>query len=458
MTQHRTSEQPQRIVALNSLQQINLNAAGLDIGDDEIWTAVPPDRDEQSVRCFGTFTRDLHALADWLERCDIETVAMEATGVYWIPIYAILEERGFALCLVNGRTTKNVSGRKSDVLDCQWIQQLHTYGLLQASFRPTADTCTLRAYVRQREMLLRYRSSHVQHMQKALQQMNLKLTNVITDITGQTGMQIIRAILAGEHDPVKLAQFRNPRCKSSEEEIAKALEGTYRPEHLFALHQAVALYEFYTQQLMACDAELEHLYAVFEPKVDLLEQPLPAKKKQKRNNDPAYDLRTYLYQLCGVDLTAVDGIDVVLAQDILAEIGTDMSKWPTAKHFTSWLGLAPKNDVSGGKVLRRGTQRVKSRANLAFRMAAQTVNRRQSALGAFYRRIRAKQGAPVAVTATARKIATIVYHLLKHRRPYEDPGVLQYEEQYKQRLLRNLNRTAKRLGMQLVPAESPLVS
>jgi transposase len=453
-----THSSPKRIVALDSLQQINLNAAGLDIGDDEIWTAVPSDRDEQAVRCFGTFTQDLHALADWLERCGTETVAMEATGVYWIPIYEILEARGFVLCLVNGRTTKNVAGRKSDVLDCQWIQQLHTYGLLQASFRPPADICTLRTYVRQREMLLRYRSSHVQHMQKALQQMNLKLTNVITDITGQTGMQIIRAILSGEQDPRKLAQFRNPRCKSSAEEIARSLEGTYRPEHLFALQQAVALYDFYTQQLIACDAEIEQLYAVFEPKVDLLELPLPAKKKQKRSNDPAYDLRSYLYQRCGVDLTAVDGIDVVLAQDILAEIGTDMSKWPTAKHFTSWLGLAPKNDVSGGKVLRRGTQPVKTRANRAFRLAAQTVNRRESALGAFYRRIRTKHGAPVAITATARKLATIVYQMLKQHRPYEDPGAVQYEARYKQRLLRNLNRTAKRLGMQLVPADSTYVS
>jgi transposase len=242
------------------------------------------------------------------------------------------------------------------------------------------------------------------------------------------------------------------------EEIARSLEGTYRPEHLFALQQAVALYDFYTQQLIACDAEIEQLYAVFEPKVDLLELPLPAKKKQKRSNDPAYDLRSYLYQLCGVDLTAVDGIDVVLAQDILAEIGTDMSKWPTAKHFTSWLGLAPKNDVSGGKVLRRGTQPVKARANRAFRLAAQTVNRRESALGAFYRRIRTKHGAPVAITATARKMATIVYQMLKQHRPYEDPGAVHYEARYKQRLLRNLNRTAKRLGMQLVPAESTYVS
>lgn len=247
------------------LEQINLNAAGLDIDDDSVWASVPSDRDEQSVRRFGTFTCDLHALANWLEACRIETVAMESTGVLWIPIYEILQERGFAVCLVNAQATKNVSGRKNDVLDCQWIQQLHTYGLFQASFRPPADICTLRAYVRQREMLIRYRSSHVQHMQKALQQMNLKLTNVIRDITGKTGMCIIRSILAGERDPKLLAQYRDYCCKKTEAEIAKSLEGNYQPEHIFALGQAVELYDFYNQQIAACDAEIEQHYAVFTP-------------------------------------------------------------------------------------------------------------------------------------------------------------------------------------------------
>jgi transposase len=451
MARKKSNQQAQKITKFDYLEQINLNAAGLDIDDDYIWAAVPTDRDEQSVRRFGTFTCDLHALCDWLVACGIETVAMESTGVLWIPLYELLEERGIEVCLVNAQATKNVSGRKNDVLDCQWIQQLHTYGLFQASFRPPADICTLRAYVRQRDMLIRYRSSHVQHMQKALQQMNLKLTNVIRDITGKTGMQIIRSILAGERDPVRLAQYRDYRCKKTEDEIAKSLEGNYQPEHIFSLRQAVELYDFYNQQIAACDAEIEQHYAVFEPQVDVLTQPLPPKPPNRRKHEPNYDLRTCLYQMVGVDLTDVDGLDVVLIQQILAEIGTDMHKWPSDKHFTAWLRLAPNNQISGGKVLRSNTKPTKSRANQAFRMAAQAVRHCDCALGAFYRRIKARQGAPKAVTATARKIATIVYHMIKDRRPYQDQGASHYEEQYKQRVIDNLRRKAKKLGLQLVP-------
>jgi transposase len=451
MARKKSKQQAQKSTKFDYLEQINLNAAGLDIDDDYIWAAVPADRDEQAVRRFGTFTCDLHALCDWLVACGIETVAMESTGVLWIPLYEILEERGIEVCLVNAQATKNVSGRKNDVLDCQWIQQLHTYGLFQASFRPPADICTLRAYVRQRDMLIRYRSSHVQHMQKALQQMNLKLTNVIRDITGKTGMQIIRSILAGERDPVHLAQYRDYRCKKTEEEIAKSLEGNYQPEHIFSLRQAVDLYDFYNQQIAACDAELEQHYAVFAPQVDVLTQPLPPKPPNRRKHEPNYDLRTCLYQMVGVDLTDVNGLDVVLIQQILAEIGTDMHKWPSDKHFTSWLRLAPNNQISGGKVLRSNTKPTKSRANQAFRMAAQAVRHCDCALGAFYRRIKARQGAPKAVTATARKIATIVYHMIKDRTPYQDQGASHYEEQYKQRVIHNLRRKAKKLGLQLVP-------
>jgi transposase len=451
MAGKKSKQQAQKNTKFDYLEQINLNAAGLDIDDDYIWAAVPATRDEQAVRRFATFTCDLHALCDWLVACGMETVAMESTGVLWIPIYEILEERGIEVCLVNAQATKNVSGRKNDVLDCQWIQQLHTYGLFQASFRPPADICTLRAYVRQRDMLIRYRSSHVQHMQKALQQMNLKLTNVIRDITGKTGMQIIRSILAGERDPVRLAQYRDYRCKKTEDEIAKSLEGNYQPEHIFSLRQAVELYDFYNQQIAACDTELEQHYAVFTPQVDVLVQPLPPKSRKKSKHEPNYDLRTCLYQMVGIDLTEVDGLDVVLIQQILAEIGTDMRKWPSDKHFTSWLRLAPNNQISGGKVLRSNTKPTKSRANQAFRMAAQAVRHCDCALGAFYRRIKARQGAPKAVTATARKIATIVYHMIKDRRPYQDPGASHYEEQYKQRVIHNLRRKAKKLGLQLVP-------
>jgi len=437
-------------VNLNSLEQINLNAAGLDIGAEEIWGCVPENRDKENVRQWGTFTKDLHHLADWLERCQVTTVAMEATGVYWIPIYEILEARGFEVCLVNAYSARNVSGRKSDVLDCQWLQQLHTYGLLAASFRPPAEINTLRSYVRQRESILRQRSAHIQHMQKALHLMNVKLTTVVTDITGVTGIQIIRAILEGERDPRRLAQLRDPRCKASETEIAAALTGHYQREHLFSLHQAVAAYDFYTQQLAECEAEIEQQYAAFEPQIDVDKHPLPKPKRRRRVNHPNYDLRTYLFALCGVDLTAVDGLDSLLVQDIVAEVGIDMSRWPTAKHFASWLGLAPNNKTSAGKVKSRHSKKTSNRANTAFRLAAQATGRTQTALGAFYRRIRAKHGAPVAITATAHKIARIVYHMLKERKPYQPQNIETYSQQQRDRYLKRLQRQAGKLGMKLV--------
>lgn len=452
------SEQARSGAQLNILEQINLNAGGLDIGAKEIWACVPADRDSEPVRKFATFTTDLHQLADWLLACGVTSVAMESTGVYWLPIYEILERCGIAACLVNAYATKNVSGRKSDVLDCQWIQQLHTYGLLQASFRPPAEISTLRTYVRQREMLLQQRVRQIQHMQKALHLMNLKLTSVITDITGVTGMQILRAILAGEQDPVKLAQYRDHRCRHSTDEIAKALTGTYQPEHVFALRQAIEGYDFYTRQLAACDGELEYLYRRFEAQIDIVEQPLAVQAHRRRPNQPHFDLRTFLYTNTGVDLTAVDGIDVLLAQDIIAEIGWDMSPWPTEKHFASWLGLAPNHKSSAGKIKSRQSKQTNNRANKALRLAAQSVGRTQSALGAFFRRIKAKHGAPVAITATAHKIARIIYSMLKHRQPYLDPGAQHYDEQQRQRLLRNLQRQAKKLGLALIPVAQPAVS
>jgi transposase len=442
------------VTNLDNFEQINLNAAGLDIGAAEIWACVPADRAEQSVRCFETFTVELHALANWLEGCGVETVAMESTGVYWIPIYEILEERGFEVYLVNAHHIKNVPGKKTDVLDCQWIQKLHTYGLLQASFRPDEEMCSLRSYLRHRDNLIRYRSAHIQQMQKALHQMNIQLTNVISDITGQTGLQIIRAIVGGEHDPLTLAQYRNPRCHSSQDEIAKSLEGHYKSEHLFALQQAVQGYDFYTEQINSCDLEIEQKYQTFKPQVDVQAQPLAAPKRRPRRqaSQPDYDLRTYLYQISGVDLTQIDGIEVLTAQPIISEIGLDMSKWSTVKHFTSWLGLAPHNDISGGKVLKRKTKKTNNRANTALRIAAQSAGRSQTALGGFYRRIRAKHGAPKAITATAHKLARIVYHMLKYRDEYIDPGQDYYQQQYQARVIKNLQRKAKELGMELIPA------
>lgn len=453
------SKRKRKAIAFDALEQINLHAAGIDVHAEEIFVAVPIGHDAESVRSFPTFTVDLHHLADWLESCSIETVAMESTGVYWIPLYEILEQRGFDVCLVNARHLKNVPGRKSDVLDCQWIQQLHTYGLLRASFRPPEEICALRALVRHRQMLVRYRAAHIQHMQKALQLMNIQLTNVLSDITGVTGMKIIRAIVAGERDPQVLASFRHSQCARSEVEIAKSLQGNYRREHLFALQQAVELYDMYDRQIRACDAELEALYRDFEsphkPDQTANRPPKPSKAK-RRKNQASFDLSLSLYQLTGVDLTQVDGIDALTAQTIVSEIGLDMSKWPTVKHFTSWLGLSPQNEVSAGKVKRRGTSRTQNRANTALRIAAQTLARSDSALGAFYRRTRTKHGSPKAIVATAHKLARIIYHILKYREDYVDPGAAYYEAQHRERTIRNLLRKAARLGFHLEPAPVPV--
>jgi transposase len=438
---------------LDVLEQINRDAAGLDVGAEEIWVAVPMGRDTESVRVFPTFTVDLHALADWLEACGIRTVAMESTGVYWIPVYEILEERGFEVYLVNARHIKNVPGRKTDILDCQWIQQLHTYGLLRASFRPPEEICALRALARHRDNLIRHRSAHIQHMQKALELMNVKLTQVVSDITGVTGLSIIRAIVAGERDPLYLAHFRQPGCKKSEAQIAKALQGNYKTEHVFVLKQSLAQYDFYRRQIQECDAQMEAMYATL-PSSDpdsRASSPPPPKGGKPRKNQANFDLATSLYDIVGVDLTAIDGIDALTAQTIITEIGTDVSPWPTVKHFTSWLGLAPHNDISGGKVLRSRTKKTKNKANLAFRLAAQSVHRSQSAVGAFYRRMKARHGPAKATTATAHKLARTVYFLLKNRTDYVDPGVTYYEQQYRDRTVRNLKRKAASLGMELVP-------
>jgi transposase len=442
----------QDIPKLEALQQINLNAAGLDIGDDEIYAAVPEGRDEVSVRVFETFTADLYALADWLEACGVDTVAMESTGVYWIPVYEILEERGFEVYLVNARHIKNVSGRKSDIMDCQWIQQLHTYGLLRASFRPPEEIRALRALARHRDTLVQSCAREIQHMHKALQQMNVKLMNVLSDITGVTGMLIIRDIVAGERSPERLARHRDPRCAKSKEEIAKSLHGHYKPEHVFALQQALEAHDFYQRQIRACDAEMEKRYAAFEPQVDVSEKPLKPHKNphKRRKNEPHFDLRLYLYQWAGVDLTLIDGLDALSIHKVLTETGVDMSAWRTVKHFTSWLGLCPHNDKTGGKVIRRHTKKTQNRAAAALRVAAQSLVRSKSALGAYHRRMRAKLGGPQAVTATAHKLARIIYAMLKSRTEYVDPGEAHYEEQARQRAIKSLKRKAKNLGFELV--------
>lgn len=439
-------------VRLNALEQINANAAGIDIGAEEVYVAVPPDRDEESVRSFATYTADLQRLADWLEACHIDTVAMEATGVYWVPLFEILEGRGFEVFLVNARHLKNVAGRKTDVLDCQWIQQLHTYGLLNASFRPPQEIVALRSLVRHREVLVQYRSAHIQHMQKALTLMNVRLTSVLSDISGVTGMKIIRAIVAGERDPQILARYRDPACKKDTAEITKSLEGHYKPEQVFILKQAVQLYDFYDQQVCACDAELEKLYLAFEPPDNPGTPPPTPRSQKRRKNQANFDLAQGLYRLNGIDLTRIDGVDALTIQKVLSEIGTDMSRWPTVKHFASWLHLCPNNKITGGKVKQSSVQPTKNRVSTALRMAAASLTHSDSALGAFFRRMRAKHGAPAAITATAHKLARIIYCMLKNRQPYHDFGADYYEQEHRSRVIRNLQRQATRIGFRLVPA------
>jgi transposase len=437
-----------------ALSIINPHAAGIDIGSEQILVAVPADHDPQPVRTFSTFTADLQALAAWLKQCRIKTVAMESTGIYWIPLHEILEADGFSVFLVNARHVKNVAGKKSDVLDCQWVQQLHSFGLLAASFRPPDEICAVRALVRHRDNLLHYRAAHIQHMQKALHLMNIQLDNVISDITGTTGLAIIRAILAGERDPQVLSQFRDPHCRSTPETIAKSLVGNYRREHLFALQQAVELYDFYTQQLRTCDAEIERHYQQMDDQTGPGQQLPPPKPHTKREkNDPAYDLRSLLFRCCGVDLTQVPGLKVLSVQTLFSETGVDLrSRFPSAKHFASWLALSPNNKVSGGRVLSSKTNRKRNRAAQALRMAARSLHHSQSGLGAYYRRMRARLGPAKANVATAHKLARIIYHMLTRQVEYDGLSQKEYEERYRARAVKNLRRRAREFGMQLVPA------
>ena len=441
-----------KAIVPQALKTLNPNTAGIDVGSEEIYVAVPPDRDEHSVQVFKTFTRDLHELTHWLIACRITSVAMESTGVYWIPLYDILQHAGIEVCLVNARHVKNVPGKKTDVLDCQWLQQLHSYGLLSSSFRPSEEILRLRTISRQRDMLLRYRAAHIQHMQKALHEMNIQLDNVISDITGTTGLAIVRAILAGERNPHVLAQHRDPHCRSTQEDIVKSLEGSYLDEHLFELKQALELYDFYTTQILDCDHRLQLFYAASSCS-PYSTQPLPptAKAKKRARQDPSFDLRTCLYRLAGVDLTQVDGLNSVTTQMILSETGVDFSRWPTCKHFTSWLSLCPNNKISGGKILDTQHKKTTNRAALAFRLAARSLHHSKSALGAYYRRVLAQHGPQQANKATAHKIARIVFTMIKNHMEYHDLGELYFEQRFHERTIRRLQRKATELGFQLVP-------
>lgn len=438
-------------------ETLHPRAAGIDIGSREHFVCVPSGSTPEPVRKFGTCTADLEALADWVQECGVDTVAMEATGVYWIPVFQLLERRGLAVLLVNARQTKNVAGRKSDVQDCQWIQRLHTYGLLQGSFRPADAYCVVRTYLRYREELVRSRSVQCQHMQKALQQMNLQLTQVLSEVAGVSGLAILEAILQGERDPVKLSRLVDRRVRATPAALQKALVGDYRPEHLFVLRQAFELYHTYEEKSGACDQEIVRALAQVADQVDLSRQPLPARKAgrtlhQDRLAGP--DLRPVLYQKTGVDLTAIEGIGVLTSLTVFAEVGPDLSRFATEKRFCSWLGVCPDNRISGGKVLSSRTRRVVNRVADALRMAATTLERSQSALGGFYRRMKARLGAAEAVTATAHKLARIIYRLLKHGEAYVRQGMESYEQKFQARKLATLRKTARIMGFELVQKET----
>jgi transposase len=446
---------PKKRRSIESLPRIEPNAAGIDIGATHIFVAVPPDRDPEPIKCFETFTVDLEHLADWLEACGVTTVAMESTGVYWIPLFQILERRGIEACLVNASHVKNVPGRKTDVVDCQWLQHLHSVGLLRSSFRPDQDICALRSLWRHRESLVQMASMHLQHMQKALDQMNLQIHHVISDIAGTTGLAIIDAVLAGERDPKVLAGLRNWRIRASEETIIKSLVGDYRDEHLFTLRQSLVAYRQYQHLISEVDEKVKQMLSHLPAKVDPAEQAIPEARNPRKTpyrNEPA-GLRDDLYRAFGVDLTQVPGINSLTAQVLLTELGPDLSRFRSDSAFCSWLRLCPDRRVSGGKVLSSRTRPTKNRAALALRMAAQSLHRSETFLGEYFRRMKARLGAPKAITATAHKLARIVYHLLTNRRPYDESIFVEQEIRFKNRKAARLRTLARELGFELVPVQ-----
>ncbi len=431
------------------------NAAGIDIGARLIHVAVPQDRDAEPVRVFQTFTQDLNQLADWLQSLGIDTVAMESTGVYWIPLFQILEARGIEVFLVNARHVKNVPGRKSDISDCQWLQYLHSVGLLNGSYRPAQHVCATRSLFRHRESLTQMAASHIQHMQKALDQMNLQIHHVISDITGLTGLAIVDAILAGQRDPAALAKLRDPRIKATPETIMKSLQGDYRAEHLFTLKQALAAYRHYQQLIAECDQEIQNYLRQFESLCEPPPEIPPASHsgptRRHRLSPEEAELKKQLHRIFGVDLVEVPGLNVSTIGTLATEVGPDLSKFRSASAFASWLTLCPDNEKSGGKILSAKTRRSQNRATNAFRMAAQSLHRSTSFLGEYYRRQRAKLGAPKAITAAAHKLARIFFHMVTQQQRYDETIFAELEIMYRKRLERRLRTQARQLGFELIP-------
>ncbi len=437
----------------STLERIDIHAAGIDIGSKSHFVAVDHTLDKNPVREYLAFTSDLQAMADWLISLGVKHIAMESTGIYWIPVYQVLVSAGLDVKLVNARHLKNVPGRKTDVLDCQWIQRLHSYGLLAGAFLPDKITSELRAYLRQRENLKKMAGMHVQHMQKALHQMNLLLHNVVADITGKTGMTIIKAIIGGERDGRKLAKHRDKRCRRTEKEIAKSLEGNVQASHLFSLEQAVLLYDVYQGQILVCDRKIEKHLQSFQDQGDQNDYKPKGRLRGRNKNDYPFDAAKELYRITGVDLTKIDGLEENTLLSIISEVGREMAPWKTEKHFTSWLGLCPGSKKSGGKNISGKTKRSANRAAMAFRLGANGLHRSSSALGAYLRRMKARLGSPKAITATAHKLARIFYAMLKYKKEYVDLGQSYYEERYKERVIRNLQNRAKQFGFQLVTAQ-----
>jgi transposase len=427
---------------------IRPNAAGMDIGSREHYVAVPEGRDTVSVRRFGGTTSELKEMAAWLKSCGVDTVAMEATGVYWVPVYEVLEDAGLEPFLYDGRQTRQVSGRKSDVLDCQWGQKLHSYGLLTRAFRPAKEIASLRSYWRQRQGIVDSGARQIHLMHKALEQMNVQLHKAVTDVTGVTGMRILRAIVAGERDTKVLSRLRDRRVKATEEDVARALEGTYREEHMFALSQALQGYDFFQQQLLACDQQIEgHLQKL--PSASR-QASVPPSRSQRRKNQPHFDLRQELARITGVDICQIEGIQALTAQTLVSECGIDMSHFPSEKHFASWLGLCPNHRITGGRIRSRRTRQVANRAADALRVAAQALHRSNSALGGYYRQMKARLSPGQAITATAHKLARLYYRLMKHGEPYLAQTQAQYQAFRRQRDLHALSRRARHFGLALL--------
>jgi transposase len=448
----RQQKSVRKTVDWKALEIVHPDAAGIDVGGSEHWVAVSPERDAEPVRSFRCFTAEVREMAEWLVEKGVRSVAMQSTGVYWMPVFEILEQHGLEVFLVNARHTKNLPGRKSDVQECQWLLKLHAFGLLNNSFQPTDEIRVARSLWRQRGNLIAAASSAIQRMQKVLTEMNIQLSTVLSDLSGVSGMKILHAILAGERDPWKLAALVRPEVKARPADIARSLEGNWREELLFILRQEVELYEVYQQKIADCDRQMRHHLESFRSQVDLSSNPIGPKPRGKKGskNAPQFDLRTELYRITGIDWTQINGIDVLTAQTVITEAGADLKAFPSEKQFASWLGLCPTNETSGGKVLKRRSRKVVNRAATAFRNAASTLLRSQSYLGAQYRRLRTRLGAPKAITAMARKLACLFYRLIKHGQQYVDKGTAYYEARYREQQIRALIRRAQKLGMQVV--------